>query len=72
MQDAFEELFLDLVHFVNERHLFIVRLHDVFGVGLEQVLDAVHLEVMDTVLELGFLDLGLCCGESSDRSATGG
>ena len=72
MQDALEELFLDLVHFISERHLLITGLHDVCGVGLEQVLDAIHLEVMEAVLELGFLDLGLCCCVRSYGSAASG
>ena len=72
MKNVLQELFLDLVHLVNESNLLIIGLHYFMGVGLKQMLDAVHLEIMDAVLELGLLAFGLRGGKGSDSSATGG
>ena len=72
MKDAFQELFLDLVHFVNERYLLVSRLHDIFGVWLKQMLDTVHLKVMDAVFELSLLAFGLCGSKGTDCCATSG
>ena len=59
MNDALQELFLNLVHCICERNLLVVALLDFINVRLEQMLDAVLLEVMDAVLELCLFDLGL-------------
>ena len=72
MKNVLQELFLDLVHFINESNLLIIGLHDVVGVGLKQMLDAVHLKVMDAVLELGLLAFGLCGCKCAYRCTASG
>ena len=72
MKNVLQELFLDLVHFINESNLLIIGLHDFMGVGLKQMLDAVHLKIVDAVLELGFFAFGLRGGKGAHGSTAGG
>ena len=71
MEDGLQELFLDLVHLICERNLLVAGVQYFLRVRLKQMLDAVHLEVVDAVLELCLLDLRLGSGKGPDSGTTG-